>query len=169
MRDTRVGAIFPALVWTFILSLVLAGCSVLDAASDTVFQHEVIEIRSTEDANNTSPTAVDMVFVYDPGVIGALQGLTASDWFDRRRQFMLDFPDGIAVMSWEVVPNTAALIWEVPEEMLENENGDDAVTAFLFADYLAPGDHRARLETRIGTRVELGPDTFTPSAFAPDE
>lgn len=164
MSGARVGATFLALA----LSVSLAGCAVLDAASDTVFQHEVIQIRATPDANNTSPTAVDMVFVYDAGVISALQGLTAADWFARRRQFMLDFPDGLAVMSWEVVPNTAPLIWEVPEEMLENQEGDDAVTAFIFADYLSPGDHRARLETRIGTRIDLGPDTFTPSAFAPE-
>jgi type VI secretion system protein len=145
-----------------------AGCGVVGGGSDTVFQHEVLRIQSSPDANNFSPTAVDMVFVYDPGVIDLLQGLPAADWFARRRQFLLDFPDGLAVESWEIVPNTAPILWEVPAEMFENEEGDDAVTAFIYADYLSPGEHRARLETRIGTRVDLGPDTFTPSAYVPD-
>lgn len=146
----------------------LTGCGVVGSLTEPVLQLQYIALRSDADANASSPTAVDVVFVYEAGVIDVLQAATAADWFSRRQQFLRDFPEGLAVKSWEVVPDSVLPIWEVPEEFLENQSDDQVITAFVFADYLSPGDHRAKLESRIGTRINLGRDDFTLSAFNPD-
>lgn len=151
-----------------VVGLLLAGCGLVGAATSPVFQVEAIQVRSSADANNTSATRVDMVFVYETAVVDMLQSLTAAEWFSRKRQFTLDFPEGIGVLSWEIVPNYALSVDEVPENLLENKSGDDAVAAFVFADYLSPGAHRARLESRRGIRIELGRDDFTLAPFTPD-
>jgi len=148
--------------------LLVSGCSVVGSLTEPVLQLDYIALRSDADSNGSSPTAVDVVFVYESGVIDVLQAATAADWFSRRHQFLRDFPEGLAVKSWEVVPDSVLPIWEVTDEFKENQTGDLVVTAFVFADYLSPGDHRARLESRIGTRINLARDDFTLSTFNPD-
>lgn len=146
----------------------LTACGLIDAASSPVFKVEAIQVRASEDANEHSATRLDLVFVYDPGVVDVLQSATAADWFSRKRQFLLDFPDGIGVKSWEVVPSSALGTWEVPEDLLENQSGDPAVAGFVFADFLTPGAHRARLETHLGLRIDLQRDDFTLTPFNPN-
>ncbi|HBM12821.1 MAG TPA: hypothetical protein DD390_09010 [Rhodospirillaceae bacterium] len=148
--------------------LPLTACGLVGGSSDPVFQMETVQLRASVDANATSATAVDMVFVYDPSVIDVLQAVPASDWFNRKRQFLLDYPKGISVMSWEIVPSSALPPWTVPDDMLSNDAGDDATAAFVFADYLSPGAHRARLESGIGIRIDLARDDFTLSPFDTD-
>ncbi len=148
--------------------LLLAGCGLVGAATSPVFQVEAVQVRSSPDANGYSATRVDMVFVYDMAVVDMLQAITAVEWFSRKRQFLLDFPDGIGVRSWEIVPNDVLPTEEVPETLLENKSGDNAVAAFVFADYLTPGAHRARLESRRGIRIELGRDDFALTPFTPE-
>lgn len=146
----------------------LAACGIVDSATGTVFQVEAVRVRASADANTSSATPVDMVFVYDEGLIASLQSVTATEWFDRRRQFLRDFPDGLKVKSWEIVPASNLAPWEVPEDFLENERDDDAVAAFVFADYLSPGAHRARLESQFGLLIDLQRDDFALGAFNPD-
>lgn len=148
--------------------MVLSACGLIDAASSPVFKVEAVQVRASSDANGFSATRLDLVFVYDPGVVDALQSATAAEWFSRKRQFLLDFPEGIGVKSWEVVPSSTLGTWEVPEDLLENPAGDPAVAGFVFADYLSPGAHRARLETHLGLRIELMRDDFTLTPFNPD-
>jgi len=144
-----------------VIALLLAACGLVGGVGTPVFQMQSVALRAAADANATSPTAVDLVFVYDPAIIDTLQAVTAADWFARKRQFQLDFPDGIGIKGWEVVPSSVLPVWTVPEEMLENKSGDSAVAAFIFADYLSPGAHRARLESRSGIRIDLRRDAFT--------
>lgn len=143
----------------------LSGCGLVGAVSSPVFQVEAVQVHATPNANNNSATRLDMVFVYEEAAVDMLQSLSAAEWFDRKRQFMLDFPEGIGIRSWEVVPATSLDQEEVPDSLLENKSGDKAVAAFVFADYLSPGAHRARLETRRGIRIELGRDDFTLTPF----
>jgi type VI secretion system protein len=148
--------------------LTLTACGFVGGGGGPVFQLETVQVRASGDANGYSATAVDMVFVYDPSVIDVLQAVPASDWFNRKRQFLLDYPKGISVMSWEIVPSSVLTPWTVPDDMLSNDAGDDATAAFVFADYLSPGAHRARLESGVGIRIDLARDDFTLSPFNTD-
>ncbi|MDF1750692.1 MAG: hypothetical protein P1V34_17655 [Alphaproteobacteria bacterium] len=150
-----------------LIMLTLTACGLVGGAGGPVFQLETVQLRAGQDANASSATAVDMVFVYDANIIDTLQAVTASDWFNRKRQFLLDYPKGIRVMSWEIVPNSVLPVWTVPDDMLSNDSGDDATAAFVFADYLSPGAHRARLESGSGIRIDMGRDDFTLSPFNP--
>ena len=155
----RIGSVIAHAARAAGLALLLSGCG-FGGGPSTVFLLERVTIVATEDANAQSATAVDLVFVYDETAVPILQNLTASDWFARRAQIRRDFPEGVGVKSWEIVPKSVVSNWEVPEEMLENASGDDAVAGFLFASYFSPGDHRARLESRRALRIELERDDF---------
>jgi type VI secretion system protein len=155
-------------VLSVMVMLTLTACGLVGGSGAPVFQLETVQVRASADANTSSATAVDMVFVYDPAVIDVLQAVPASDWFNRKRQFLLDYPKGISVMSWEIVPSSVLPPWTVPDDMLSNDAGDDATAAFVFADYLSPGAHRARLESGVGIRIDLARDDFTLSPFNTD-
>jgi type VI secretion system protein len=139
---------------------VLAGCGVV-GGGDPVFQLGEVVLEAVPNANQDFATAVDLVFVYDAAAVTRLQSITAADWFSQRAQLERDFPDGLGVQRWEVVPGTTIGPWEVPEALLENAGGDTATAGFVFADYLSPGEHRARLETHSGLRIRLERDDFT--------
>lgn len=150
-----------------LMLVVLAGCGVV-GGNQPVFQLTEVVLEATPDANRDFATAVDLVIVYDPAAAQRLQSVPASDWFAQRAQIERDFPDGIAITRWEVVPSTVIGPWEVPDRLLENEAGDAATTAFVFADYLSPGEHRARLESHYGLRIRLERDDFTLVPYRPE-
>jgi type VI secretion system protein len=150
---------FGALL-SVILLMTLTACGLVGSGDGPVFTMDSVQLRAGPQANAFSATRVDMVFVYDPSIVPILQSVPASDWFDRKRQFLLDYPKGIQIMSWEIVPNSLLPVWAVPDDMLTNDSGDDATAAFVFADYASPGAHRARLESGAGIRIDLARDDF---------
>lgn len=152
MRKTGVGMLVALIV-------VLSGCAAEEESS--VFSLTSIQLTADRDANGNRPVAVDLVIVYDRGMIGALSGLTAAEWFDRKDQFGRDFENGFAVMGWEMVPENSLPETTIGEGQLKNAEGETAQAGFLFARYATPGAHRARLESRSGLRVTLGRDGFT--------
>lgn len=142
----------------------LAGCGVVGGA-DPIFRLSEVSLTAAPDANQDFATAVDLVIVFDPTAVQRLQSITAADWFQQRAQIQRDFPDGIAVKRWEVVPGSTIAPWPVPDGWLENAAGDTATAGFVFADYLSPGEHRARLESQSGLRIRLERDDFTLTSY----
>lgn len=123
-------------LWT--LLPLLAGCG-----TEALFRRNTrvssIAISVVEDANDNAPVALDLVYVAPrqplPERIGAL---TASEWFEKRAQFLRDWPRDLDVRSWEVVPGQTLPETDLPSPEVRGE-------AFLFALYRAEGVHRARL------------------------
>ena len=144
----------------------LSGCGLTDGP--VAYELEEITLAAEDDANSFSPTAVDVVLVFDEAVVNRLQGLTAANWFAARDQINRDFPDGLFVRSWEVVPDTVQTPWILGDEALENAEGDDAIAGFIFADLLSPGDHRARLDRGSGLRITVGRDDFALTPYEAD-
>lgn len=108
------------------------------------------------DVNQNSPLALDLVFVRDPAALEKLLTMPAAKWFTSKDEILRTYPNAITIKSWELVPQQ---VLQLSEEAL----GSPRVTGMvLFADYIAPGDHRAQLP--LGSAaflVDLGARSFS--------
>jgi type VI secretion system protein len=132
--------------------LALAGCA---AKKPPEIDTETIAFAIDREANRDFPIALDLVHVLDPAALDQVAELSAAEWFARKEQVLRDWPTGIVVASYEVVPGQA-----MPLLRLEGPEGD-AYASFVFARYFTPGVHRARLDRIEHAVVELGRDSFT--------
>lgn len=136
----------------------LAGCSMLFPSGDKVKWDELTLVASN-DANNDSPVAVDVVFVADQAMLARIAELPASKWFAARTDLVGTFPNAIRYQSWELVPGQQLV---VPGEKLR---GPRVAGVFVFADYPGPGAHRVRVERFNGRLVvQLGDNAFSVSS-----
>src|SRR5882762_5759170 len=94
----------------FALLLLISGCGVPKRATNTVkvLKNGKLDIMVdiAQKANLDNPIALDLVVVYDKGLLKQLEGLTAKDWFEKRQQIKLNYPrdSGLDCWSWEWVP-----------------------------------------------------------------
>jgi hypothetical protein len=114
--------------------LMLGGC-----AARTIGLEEV-SLQAAPDANGNGAVAVDVVLATRPGSAEQVAKLPADEWFRRRAQLLRDNPDGLVVMSWELVPGQSVT---APVRRI-------ALDAYVFALYSSPGEHRVRLATEDG-------------------
>lgn len=129
----------------------LAGCG---GASDKPIQSRLIEFAVAQGANQDSPIAVDIVYVYDPQLVAQLTQMTARDWFQKRDQIRQAFPTGYDLTSYEVVPGQKGPIETVPPK------SSQAIAAFIFANYASDGTHRARVDGLERFFIALGDKDF---------
>jgi type VI secretion system protein len=144
-----------------LLSSLLGGCalpSFLSFKGDKVKWPQVT-LSASDDANNNSPIAVDVVFVTDETLVARLAELPALKWFSARADLANTYPDALRYRSWELVPGQQLVI---PGKTFE---GPRVAGAFIFANYPDPGAHRVRIE-QFGARlaVQLDNNTFSVSA-----
>jgi type VI secretion system protein len=119
------------------LPLLLGGCAGPMFARSVAVRRVAIAVAPG--ANGNSPIALDLVHVSDrPPLAGALAGLSAAEWFEKRAQFQRDWPRDLEVRSWEVVPGQVLAAERLPAPAVSHE-------ALVFALYATPGVHRARL------------------------
>jgi type VI secretion system protein len=104
--------------------------------------------------NQNSPVAVELVVVYKKPLLERLQSMPASEWFARRDQLLRDFPRDLEAWGGEWIPGQ-----QVREVELDVRVG--AKGGVVFADYFAPGDHRATFEPHEPIRLLLEADGFT--------
>lgn len=142
-------------LFALVLLAALPGCAFL---SDAVLGPEVainqISITATPNANDNSPTTVDVVLLYDDSLTDQFLQMTAAQWFDRREQLTRDFPNSIQVFSWEVVPGQT-----LSDQAVDRRSGTTA--GFVFARFARPGPHRLRLTDQSTVEVRLMQDSFS--------
>ena len=109
---------------------------------------EKLEIIAENNANNNSPVAVDIVASYNKSLTERLISISARTYFQQKKQLERDFPNTIYTKGWEIPPGMSAN--EVVMHDPQMVSG-----MFIFADYLTPGDHRARLEPDEYVKVIL--------------
>lgn len=112
------------------------------------------EVVIASDANEDSPVAVDLVFVYDKKLLDTLLKTPAVDWFAKREQFIKDYGNALAVEKWEWVPGQQI-------EPISVSYRPGARRVVLFADYLSEGDHRATADPQEPFRLVLGARDFS--------
>lgn len=123
----------------------MAGCGMFASTIPL----RTIAFRVAENANANSPIPVDLVLISDDAVVPPVMALNASDWFQRREQFLRDFPGKIKVMNFELVPGSTV----APRDV---ERSPRPVAAVVFANYQVPGAHRLRVNTQRDLVVVLG-------------
>ena len=147
----------PAAIWLLLAAglLTAPGCAFL---TDAVLGPEVainqLSIEAVPGANDDSPTAVDVVLLYDSSLTDRFLQLTAAQWFDQRDQLTRDYPAGIQVFSWEVVPGQT-----LSNLSVNRRSGTTA--GFVFARYASAAPNRLRLTDQSTVEVRLMRDSFS--------
>jgi type VI secretion system protein len=123
---------------------------------------ERIVITASEDVNQNSPVALDIVWVKEPAMLEALLNTPAAKWFASRSELQRSFPQAFTVINLELVPKQSLV---VDESTLSAHKG---LAVLLYADYPSPGDHRERLAPRAsGYTVQLDARNFKATAVNP--
>ena len=112
------------------------------------------DVEIASDANEDSPVAVDLVFVYDKKLLETLLKTPATEWFAKRSQFLKDHGNALAVENWEWVPGQ-----EVERISVSYRPGARRVV--LFADYVTEGEHRATADPQQPFKLVLGARDFS--------
>ncbi len=91
-----------------VLMTVLSGCAQNPGVKNHFWEKknnlESFRIFCSRDANNDTPVALDLVFIYNDLLTGELLKMDADSWFKTKSDFSLKFRNGFDVMSYEVVP-----------------------------------------------------------------
>lgn len=103
-----------------------------------------VTIVAAADANQNSPVALDLVFVQEATLLEVLRAMPAAKWFATRDDTQRSFPDGLRVLSLEVVPAQTVRLTD-PAQLHQ-----PALAVFAFAAYPPPGEHRERLLPAAG-------------------
>jgi type VI secretion system protein len=114
-----------------------------------------IVVTASEDANENSPVALDLVYVKDQAMLTALLATPANKWFATRSDIRRSFGESVNVTSLELMPTQSL---QLNGKALA---GNRALAALVFADYPGPGEHRERLQmATTGYVVHLGAKGF---------
>jgi type VI secretion system protein len=120
---------------------------------------KAMTLVAAPDVNQNSPLALDLVFVRDQATLDKLLTLPAAKWFASKDELQKTYPNTMTVRSWELVPQQ---VLQLNEEALGSPRVAGMV---IYADYLSPGDHRARLPlTREAFLVNLDSRSFSVQA-----
>lgn len=142
-----------------LLFLLLGACGHLEVDvkdGKSVPQGQVfLEITSFDvrsQSNNNSAVALDLVIVYDKGLIDKFLSMSATEYFKKKRQLTLDYPVQIQVKNWEIAPSQTINPYRVHYAHPVPE------AAFIYANYGTPGEHRLRVGDQTGIQLILGKD-----------
>ncbi len=114
-----------------------------------------VKVNVSPKANNNNPVAVDLVLVRDKKLLQELMKMSASEWFEKRRQVELDNPKETELDAgrWEWVPGQEVKLDKVRVKF-------EVVGGIVFAHYFNTGAHRAPIDPRKGIRITLGEDNL---------
>ncbi|MEM9556806.1 MAG: type VI secretion protein [Acidobacteriota bacterium] len=96
---------------------------------------------------------MDLLVVYDEGLLDQLISLDATQYFAQRRQLRRDRPDDFDWWSYEWVPGQQT-------QQLQLPFASGARAAIVYARYVTPGAHRVRVDPRTPHRLVLGSERF---------
>ncbi|MDT4969479.1 MAG: type secretion system protein [Acidobacteriota bacterium] len=141
---------------TLILTLgVFALLSLTGSIPGAVGQNRklVVKVNVSPQANDNNPVAVDLLLVREKKVYKELMKLSASEWFQKRNQYRLDYPKetGLAAGSWEWVPGQVVVLEPISFKY-------KVAGALVFANYLKPGTHRVVVDPSKPIVITLGPE-----------
>ena len=129
-------ALNPLLV---LLSVGLASCTTEEMPELSI---ESVSLYAEPEANHNSAIAVDLVMVYNLDLLKTIGKMSAAKYFSASRQLLLDNPSLLDIWRWELIPG------QTVAGFVPDHDKGDAYGAYVFANYLTPGDHR----------IKVGPD-----------
>ena len=126
-----------------------------DAPKPAPPEWKSVVVTASDDANQNSPVAMDLVFVKDQAMLTALLTTPSNKWFATRSDIRRSFGESLDVTSLELMPTQSIQLNG------KAMSGTRALAAFVFADYPGPGEHRERLQmATTGYVVNLGAKGF---------
>jgi len=147
----------------------LAGCGTVNRVMNLVgfkgtrLAWKEVLIVAADGANQNSAVAVDIVLVEEESAIEKLSALPAAKWFATRADMLKTFPGEFRYRSWEITPGQTL---RLPGSVFGSPT---VVTVFVFADYLAPGEHRMRVDQlQNGIMVQLAARGFSVQPYKVD-
>ena len=110
-----------------------------------------VKVNVSREANNNNPVALDLVLVKSKKLLKELMKIPASEWFEKRNQYRLDYPKetGLNAGSWEWVPGQVVKLDPLSFK-------DKFAGGLVFANYLTPGAHRAVIDPSKPVEITLG-------------
>lgn len=136
----------------------VASCGVKRKVSRLFAGDVRLEVTISSQLNDNTPVPVEVVYLYDQGLLESVLQKSAQDWFANREQFIRDNPPGRKFDSWkwEWVPGQT---FEKPFRLSYRIGVRGAV---IFAGYASPGNHRQSLkDPQLNIVLNLGPEDFT--------
>jgi len=140
-------------LFVLFFAFTLSGCSVLNVLDVIQALYpkaslKQLQVIADADANQTTATALDLVFVYDKTAIPLLPK-SGPEWFAKKRSIVANQPGNFDVVSLEVPPG---MIVEAPLP----KRSSRSVGAFIFANYLAKdGQYPVNLTTYASAEIHL--------------
>lgn len=119
-----------------LLTIGLVSCTIEDLPELSI---ESVSIYAAPDANQNSAIAVDLVLIYNQELLKTIGQMSASKYFASSKQLLLDNPSLLDIWRWELIPGQLVSNFEPPQDK------GNAFGAYVFANYLTPGDHRVRV------------------------
>lgn len=110
---------------------------------------KTITLVTGPDTNGGQAIAVDLVFVTQDLPAKEIAKLNARDYYARRSQLLLDFPEAVQIRSWELAPGQLV-------KQADTHPPCNLAGSFIFAGYAAEGDHRAAVGNVSTLLVTLG-------------
>jgi hypothetical protein len=131
------------------LAAMLAGCPkapkvVTKRLPGTAKESKLdVRVHIAAHANGGNPVALDIVLVSDKNLLKELEKMTASQWFEKRNQIILDHPkeSEMLVRQWEWAPGQVV----APDRLVV---APEIKAGIIFANYFNPGEHRAVIDPR---------------------
>jgi len=170
-----VGAFLSDLKWLRLFAVAilfagLAGCSTISKLAKVVvpsggrLDWDGLTVVAAPDANLNTPVALDVVQVRDDAMLAVISSMPASKWFASRADLAKTFPEGLSIQSLEVPPGMTVKLAGTAFAPVRQ------IGAFVFADYLTPGEHRAKVDQLQGDIVvRLDARSFSVSVAKPPQ
>jgi type VI secretion system protein len=138
--------------WIILIFLALAACA--SNPNKPNMHTKLIALDVMPTANLNHPIALDLVVVYNRALLEELLKITAKEWFEKRQQYKLDNPGILQSWEWELVPGQVVPFFKLPPKTSKGVGG------IVFANYVTPGTHRARIDAYEGAIVRLKETEF---------
>jgi type VI secretion system protein len=134
----------------------LASCSITTRTRALLGSDLQVNVHASEEMNQRSPVALELLLVYNKTLLGELKQMSASTWFEQRDQVKdgyLAGKDFDSVLNAEVVPGHKIYPYQLPLKA-------KARAGVIFANYFSDGVHRRHFDPRKNFRIDLDADNF---------
>jgi type VI secretion system protein len=135
----------------------VASCGVKRKVSRLFAGDVKMQVTVSPRLNNNTPVPVEIVYLYDQGLLESVLQKSAQDWFANREQIIKDNSPRKKLESWywEWVPGQK---FEEPFDLSYRIGARGAV---IFAGYASAGNHRQAIDPQLNITLNLGPESFT--------
>lgn len=123
---------------------------------------KTIQISTTENANQSTAVAVDIVYLFEERLATTLSKYTARQWFSERAAYQLQHPNDLTVFNYELVPNSTVTLQPSKEKNRFPMSHQKAVSVLVFANYLTEkSDYTLNITAFVNPEVILGQRKMT--------